>query len=225
VVLALTAISLCGTSVAAGEVAAQLTASLSRQELTIGATLSVTGRLASSGQGLAGVPLALQADVYPFHGFVPIAHATSAPDGSFSFELRPDRNTRLRVVSEGAAPTTGPVLSAYVDARIAGSAHILGAGRVRLTLRVRHAPGAGERPVSVWWFLAARGSRVFRLAAVTATRERSPGVTYASVIIDPPAKRFVYRVCLNPPWEKAMGAASTHRRCPEATFVLSRDAR
>ena len=63
------------------------------------------------------------------------------------------------------------------------------------------------------------------LAAVTSSRELSPGVTYSSVIVDPPAKRFVYRVCLNPPWEHAMGPASTHRRCPEATFVLGRHAR
>jgi hypothetical protein len=61
---------------------------------------------------------------------------------------------------------------------------------------------------------------VFRLAAVTATRELSPGVTFASAIVDPPARRFVYRVCLNPPWEDAMGPVSSHRRCPEATFVI-----
>jgi hypothetical protein len=63
---------------------------------------------------------------------------------------------------------------------------------------------------------------VFRLAAVTRARESSPGVTYASVIVDPPSKRFVYRVCLNPRWDKAMGPADAHRRCPEATFVLNR---
>jgi hypothetical protein len=224
-VLAVTSISLCGTSVAAGEAAPRLTASLSTPELTLGAALSVTGRLTSAGQPLAGVPLTLQADVYPFDRFVPVAHATSAPDGGFFFELRPDRNTRLRVVSEGAATTIGTRLDATVDARVASRARSLGPGRARLTLRVRHALAGDARPVRVWWFLAARSSRVFRLAAVTSSRELSPGVTYSSVIVDPPAKRFVYRVCLNPPWEYAMGPASTHRHCPEATFVLGRHAR
>jgi hypothetical protein len=87
-------------------------------------------------------------------------------------------------------------------------------------LRVRHAITANARSVSAWWFLAARASHVFRLAAVTATRELSPGVTYASVIVDPPVRRFVYRVCMNPAWEEAMGPAATHRRCPEASFVV-----
>jgi hypothetical protein len=225
VLLAFTSLALAGTSVATGEGMAQLTASLSRSELTIGRALSVTGRLTSGGQPLGGVPVTLQTDVYPFRGFVPSAHAISAPDGSFAFELRPDRNVRLRVVSEGAVATSGPVLAATVDAKVASSARSLGRGRVRLSLHVRHAPAGGAQSVRVWWFLAARASRVFRLAAVSVSRERSPGITYSTVIVDPPARRFVYRVCMNPPWEQAMGAPKTHRRCPEATFVLPRHGR
>jgi hypothetical protein len=57
---------------------------------------------------------------------------------------------------------------------------------------------------------------------VTATSELAGGVTYASVTIDPPAKRFSYRVCLNPSWERAMGTPSTHHPCPKHDFVLSR---
>jgi hypothetical protein len=167
------------------------------------------------------MPLTLQLDPYPFRGFVAVAHATSAVDGSFSFVgIRPDRNSRVRVISEGTPPVTGPVLVATVDPKISGRARSLGPGRVLLTLRARHAVAAGARPVSARWFLALRASRVFRLAAVTATRELSPGVTFASAIVDPPARRFVYRVCLNPPWEDAMGPVSSHRRCPEATFVI-----
>jgi hypothetical protein len=185
------------------------------------ADLTVTGRMTSGGQGLAGVPLALLSDPYPFRRFAVVAHATSSTDGSFSFPgIRPDRDTRLRVVSEGSTAVGGPVLVATVDPRISSSARSLGPGRVRLTLRVRHAITPNARSVSAWWFLAARASRVFRLAAVTPTRELSHGVTYASVIVDPPVRRFVYRICINPTWEKAMGPAATHRRCPEATFVI-----
>jgi hypothetical protein len=127
---------------------------------------------------------------------------------------------RLRVVSEGSTAVSGPVLAATVDPKVSSSARSLGPGRVRLTVRVRHAITGKARSVSAFWFLAARASRVFRLAAVTPTREPSPGVTYASVIVDPPVRRFVYRICMNPPWEKAMGLAATHHRCPEATFVV-----
>jgi hypothetical protein len=205
----------------------ELTASLSSPEITLGRGLSVTGRLMSAGQGLSGAPLTLGSDAYPFGGgFAPLAHVTTAQDGSFSFlDIRPDRNTRLRVVADGSPGVTGPVLEATVDPEVLAGARSLGPGRVRLTLRVRHAIAGSGRAVSVRWFLAARASPVFRLAAITATRELSPGVSYATAIVDPPFKRFVYRVCLNPPWEHAMGTRATHRRCPEAGFVLRRDAR
>jgi hypothetical protein len=225
VALALIAVAVTFASSAAGEATPQLTASLAPSELTLGASLSVTGRLTQAGQGVAGVPLTLQADAYPFRGFVAVAHTATAPDGSFSFQLRPERNTHLRVIGEGAAAIVSPLLSATVDPGIVGSARSLGPGRVRLSLRVRHALTGGAHPVSVWWFLATRAVRVFRLAAVTSTRELSPGVTYASAVVDPPTKRFVYRVCLNPPWERAMGAAGAHRACPHATFVQAGDAR
>jgi hypothetical protein len=207
--------------------AGELTASLTPAEVTIGEPQVVSGRLAAGAQGLAGVPLALEADPYPFrHGFVPLAQTTTAADGSFAFlDIRLDRNTRLRVAAAGPPVLTGPVLEATVDPKITGSARGLGPGRVRLTLRVRHAATAHPSAPSVWWFLATRARTVFRLAAVTHARETSPGVTYASVIVDPPSKRFVYRVCLNPRWDKAMGPADAHRRCPEATFVLGRHAR
>jgi hypothetical protein len=209
-----------GSALAATE-PPELTASLSTEELTLGGALSITGRLTSAGDGLARTPLTLQGSLYPFRNFTPIAHAVAAADGSFSFTgIRPDRNIRLRVLSEGSTAVTGRALVATVDPKVSSSARSLGPGRVRLSLRVRHAITGNARSVSAWWFLAGRRSRVFRLAAVTATRELSPGVTYASVIVDPPVRRFVYRICMNPPWEKAMGPAATHRRCPEATFVV-----
>ena len=74
--------------------------------------------------------------------------------------------------------------------------------------------------MSARWFVRARGSQVFRLAAVSATREIAAGLLYASAIVDPPSKRFAYRVCINPPWEHAMGARATHGRCPIGDFVL-----
>jgi hypothetical protein len=204
----------------------QLSAALSPEELTLGRSVSVTGRLAPDVQPRAGVALSLQIDPYPYSGFSTLAHATSAADGSFDFPgIHPDRNTRMRVISEAAPSSVSPVLEATVDPKVRGDARSLGPGRVRLTLRLRHAVTGEKGSMDVRWFMAARGSRVFRLAASTASRELAPGVTYASAIVDPPARRFVWRACVNPPWELAMGTASSHRRCPEATFVVRRDAR
>jgi hypothetical protein len=206
--------------------ASALTASISANELSYGTALTVTARLVDAGQGLGAVPLALQADPYPFHGFATVAHARSEPDGSVAFVgVRPNRNTRLRVVSEGSPAGASQVLAVTVDPAATVKVRTLGPGMTRLTLRVHHTPYPRSAPVSVWWFLAARGTRVFRLAAVTSTRELSPELTFAIATVDPPSKRFVYRVCLNPAWERAMGPRPAHRPCPRNDFTVAHDVR
>jgi hypothetical protein len=190
-------------------------------EVTYGAGVTVAGHLTDGGQGVGAAPLALQVDSYPFRGFASVAHLTTGADGGFTFVgVRPNRNSHLRVVVEGSPATRSPVLSVIVDPNAASNARSLGLGRTRLSLRLRHTREGGSASVSAWWFVAARGTRVFRVAAVTATSELSPGVTYATVTVDPPSKRFVYRVCLNPTWESAMGAPATHRPCPQHDFAV-----
>ncbi len=201
-----------------------LSASAVPGELRYGAELTVAGRLVDSGQGVGAATLALQGEPYPSRRFITLAHTTTGPDGSFAFtDVRPDRNTRLRVTVEGSPGPTSPVLAVIVDPAVAINARSLGPGRTRLSLRVRHTP-QGEAPsTSAFWFVAARGTRVFRLAAVTPMHALSPNVSYASATINPPSRRFVFRVCLNPAWERAMGTAATHRPCPQHGFGVRRD--
>jgi hypothetical protein len=222
-VLASSVAAIAVASAPAAPLVAEVSAFLTPGELAYGMPLLVSGRVTAAGHGVGGAPLVLQADPHPYRGFVAIARVASAPDGSFAFTgLRGDRNARLRVLVEGSPAAMSPVLSVLVDPGAASNAAVLGPGRTRLSLRVRHTVEGGSAPVSAWWFVAARGTRVFRLVAVTPTRELSAGVTYASAIIDPPSKRFSYRVCLNPPWERAMGARATHGPCPEHDFTVSR---
>jgi hypothetical protein len=200
-----------------------LTAMVAPRELTYGAALTVSGGLTNGGVGLGGAALALQADAYPFRGFLTIARSSTAPDGSFAFaSVRLNRNTSLRVVAAGAQDTTSPPLGVVVDPRADSYARSLGPGRTRLSLRLRHTRIGGSAPAVARWFVAARGTRFFHLAAVTLTWELSRGLTYASAIVDPPSKRFVYRVCLNPSWGYAMGPAATHRPCPQEDFTVPR---
>jgi hypothetical protein len=188
--------------------------------------LTVSGSLTNAGQGVAGAPLALQSDAYPFRGFVTVARLSAAPDGSFSFaEVRPDRDSRLRVVLEGSPVSVSPTLPVIVDPAVELISHNLSAGRTRLSVRVLHARQGKLTAGNAWWFTAARGSRQFHLAAVTTTRETgagAAGLTTASAIVNPPSKQFTYRVCVNPPWEHAMGAPATHRPCPRADFQAPR---
>ncbi len=203
--------------------APELSASVLPAELTYGAALTVTGHLLENGQAVAGAPVELQADAFPFGRFVTVARLTTMLDGGFAFSgVKPDRNTRLRVVEQRSPGARSPVLPVIVDPSAAVDAVSLGRGRARLSLRVGHTSQGGSASVTAWWFAAARGDRVFRLVAVTRTRELSAGITYASATIDPPAKRFAYRVCFNPTWERAMGAPASHRPCPEHDYVVAK---
>jgi len=216
--------AVAGASSPLAPAARVLSASAVPGELAYGAALTVAGRLVDAGQGVAAAPLALQSAPYSFRRFITLGRTTTGPDGSFAFgDVRPDRNTRLRVTVEGSPSATSPVLAVVVDPTVAINARSLGPGRTRLSLRVRHTPQGEARAASAWWFVAAPGTRVFRLAAVTPTRALSPSVSYASATINPPSKRFVFRVCLNPAWERAMGPAATHRPCPEHGFGVRRD--
>ena len=135
--------------------------------------------------------------------------------------LAADRNTRLRVSASGDPNTEPARLSVTVDPRVKLSSRSLGRGRTSLSVRVRHALAAGAAPVQAWWFVQAHGSSVFTLAAVSSSRgapRRRP--VRSSATVDPPSRRFAFRVCVNPPWEAAMGAAQAHGPCPRQNFVL-----
>jgi hypothetical protein len=214
-------VSATSTATVSGAVSppAEVQVSVAPAELTYGGAATVSGRVLVAGAGLAGGPLALQAAPYPYRAWQTIARGISAPDGSFAFApLHPDRDTRLRVVLEGAPAAASRPLPVIVDAHaaLAVSAPVL--GRTHLSLRIVHSRWGGSGSVPAWWFAQVPGRRVFRLLAVTSTRELGPGVTYASATVAPPGRRFAVRVCLNPPWEHAMGAPFRHSGCPEHDF-------
>jgi hypothetical protein len=198
----------------------ELIASLSSSQLALRAPMTVSGQALEGGAPLADAPLALEGEPYPYRTFATLAHTVSGSGGSFAFApVQLALDTRLRVQLEGAAPpAASPVLSATVDPSVALSASDLGPGRSHLSIRLGHASQLASSPVQASWFVAARGSRSFHLIDTTSTRELSPGVTYASATIDPPAPHFLYRVCLNATWERAMGPPSSHSHCPQHAF-------
>jgi hypothetical protein len=202
----------------------EVIAALSSSEVALGAPISLSGQALEGGAPLANAPLALEAEPYPFRAFATIARTVSGSGGSFAFgPLALSLDTRLRVQLEGAAPpAASAVLSATVDPTIALASSDLGPGRSHLSVRLGHSSQLTSPPAQASWYVAVRGSRSFHLLETTPTRELSPGVTYASATIDPPAANFLYRVCLNPTWERAMGPASAHGRCPQHDYTAPR---
>src|SRR5271155_2392784 len=193
-----------------------LTAMLSAPAVSYGATVAVTGRLTASGQGIAGASLLLQADSYPYRGFVPIDTATSLPDGTFAFTgVRPNRDTQLRVASMGAGAVNSAASLLVVEPVVSVSSQAIGSGAVALRLTAEHtALGAGS-PSRAHWDLAPPGGAAFRLRAVTQTVE-SAHLTTAVAVVNPPAAAFVFRVCFVPAWRRAMGTSASYRRCVTA---------
>jgi hypothetical protein len=229
--LLLAAIVAAALLAAAGAPAATvptITATVAPAEIALGASVTVTGTLAGAGEPPPGSPspaapvhVALQADPYPFRGYSTVARADATPAGAFSFTgIHPDRNTRLRVVLDANPAVASAPLPVIVDPRVSTASHGIGPGQTLLSIRLRHTRLGGAGTAVAWWYVQARGSRVYRLAAATPTRELAPGLLYASAMIDPPSPRFSYRVCINPAWEGAMGAPGAHGRCPRHDFVL-----
>ena len=235
--LLLAAIVAAALLAAAGAPAATvpaITATVAPAEIALGASVTVTGTLAGAGEPPPGSPspaapvhVALQADPYPYRGYTTVARVQATPGGAFSFTgLRPDRNTHLRVVLDAEPTVASAAFPVIVDPRVATASHSIGPGQTLFSIRLRHTRLGGAGATIAWWYVQAHGSRVYRLAASTPTRELAPGLLYASAVIDPPSSRFSYRVCINPSWEGAMGAPGAHGPCPRHDFVLHpRDAR
>jgi hypothetical protein len=122
----------------------------------------------------------------------------------------------------GLPAAEAQTLELTVDPRVRLRSRSEGPGRVLLTLGVRHAVIGPPRETAVSWYLAAAGSSAFHLAGRTRGVEASPGLLTARATVDPPSRRFRFRVCLNPPWEAAMGPRGAHGPCPAHGFVLPR---
>jgi hypothetical protein len=170
----------------------------------------------------AGASISLEADAWPFRGYVAVTTTIAGAGGAYAFPpLRPDRNELLRVSVAGQGTSRSATSALTVLPRVRLGARSLGPGRTLLTLGVRHAQlGSAAAPSVVRWFTAATGSNAYHLIAVTSASELPGGLLRAETIIDPPARHFAFRVCINPPWEAAMGAAAERGRCPRTGFVL-----
>src|SRR5947207_11658588 len=75
-----------------------LTAAAARAKLRFGGATHLSGELSAFPSGNGGVPLDLEADPYPFGSFRHLASTATKRDGSYSFAVAPQRNTRYRVV-------------------------------------------------------------------------------------------------------------------------------
>lgn len=107
----------------------RLTIATKPSVLVFGSSTTISGQLQSEGN--AAQTIELQANAYPYSGFVTVATTTTDSLGRYSFARRPPVNTRFRTRTVKAPLATSPVAGVGV--------------RIRLTRQVSDAtPAAGQ---------------------------------------------------------------------------------
>jgi hypothetical protein len=130
---------------------------------------------------------------YPYPVATQIGSRLAAADGSFSFRVTPDRNTRYRVTLAGTA------IHAVTQVGVAGSVkttvRALPLGRARVTVVVYHPRDLRWGGARVAWSFAEGFHGRFSDQGTTSSRQASPGATVISQTVTLPAGHFRFRAC------------------------------
>ena len=169
-----------------------------RIEITSGQVAVIAGTATPAGQ--PGV-VRLLASPYPYRSFGTLQSAAVAADGSFGFEVRPDRNTHYRVELVGT-PAAATV-SVGVNDRTLSRVRALSLGRAGVTILVFHPSDLRWAGATVGWSFAIGRSRL-RAAPATRARRISKYVVALHTTVTLPAGRFRFRACFNPPGAAAL---------------------
>ncbi len=211
IALAGLALSLAAASPAAGR-ATTLSLHADRGEIRFGESTTVSGAL-SNGTASAGQTVELRADPFPYGSYARGPTTTTGPDGSYSFRVAPDRNTRYRVAFAGPPGVRSRAAQVTVDEHVRTRVRYLPRGRARLTIRSLHPPDlrwGGER--AAWYVSSSRRGPLRRVAA-SRTREARPGRTHLAASISVPAGPFRFAACFKRRPEAAMGRPASHPQC------------
>jgi hypothetical protein len=197
---------------ARAQAAPVLTATAARAEISYKHSTSISGTLKDeSGLPLPGQTIELQSDPYPFKSFAQEASGVTGADGSYSFTVKPDRNTRYRVVATGASART----KVLVDELLRVRSKALPLGHVRVTVTSTHPGDLRWGGRSAFWSIA-QGRGRLRRAARTRTHQRRGVTTATASLLIPRAGRFRFLVCFSASNDRALGPPTAHAHCNHA---------
>ena len=146
----------------------------------------------------------LLASPYPYRSFGAGQSEAVEADGAFSFEVRPDRNTRYRVELVGT-PARATV-AVEVTGRTVTRVRALALGRAGLTILVFHPRDLRWSGARIRWAVAVTGHARFTAAPATRSRRLSPYVVELHTTLTLPAGRFRFRACFEPRAAHALDA-------------------
>jgi len=151
----------------------------------------VFGQVATlRGTAPPGAQVQLVSDAFPFDRFAPRKSTTAAADGSFSFRVRPDRNTSFKAVA-GGAESAAVVVYVELAGGIRGRPAANGRWRLSsLVLGPRDLPYRGKR--LYFYAISKSGKSATRLGG---RRLRGKRGTFRAVLVTPVRVRH-YAVCV-----------------------------
>ncbi|MEA2428980.1 MAG: hypothetical protein QOF37_2608 [Thermoleophilaceae bacterium] len=207
------------------QVPATLSAAAARGEIVFSHSTTVSGSLHAEGQALGGQPVDLESSPYPYAAWTHAASTVSGPDGSYSFAVTPDRNTRYRTVSSGPFAGQSDPVTVLVDELLTAHVTALPLGRVRLSVTSRHPAGLPWGGRAAHWFVAEGARSRFRPVLRTRTLGHAGGATEARAIVPVAAGRFRFFVCFTAPGVRALGPPAAHAPCRHSAFRIGPHAR
>jgi hypothetical protein len=187
---------LLATANAAAETAPTVSFQASATQVASGRPVTLTGQASAAPPGSA---IGLYQSPYPFTASVSVAGTQTAPDGSFSFTVTPDRNMRYAAVVAGSPP------SEPVEVDVTGltfiNARALPLGRAQVTVVAYHPRDLLWDGARVSWSFTGPGFSAIRSS--TALR-LSPYVAVLRTTVTLPAGRFSWGACLRAPGARAL---------------------
>jgi hypothetical protein len=162
-------------------------------ETTFGKPTLLRGMVSADGAPLAGQTIELQGRRYPFESeFAPLAHTTSAADGSFTFKRTLDRNWQFRV-TDAAAGVTSKRLRAYVFPATSLTFRARSSRVIRLTQRYRVPKGVRLKQPTIF-YVGKRGRKTApRVASGKLERVRAGRYTSSAIVQLPKSWHGLFR--------------------------------
>jgi hypothetical protein len=184
-----------------------------------GESHQVNGTLTSDGRmPLAGQEVVLQGRPFPFDDpFEQLGTATTASDGTFSFETELTRNTKLRVLAPALGARSKQV-TAHLFPATQLSFRQVRPGVVRITQDYR-VPRAATLAGNTLFYLAPRKAKTSRINRLAKTRRVSAGHFRARVTVTIPNSyggRFRYAACYR--YSPGSGLGDPKISCPRSGY-------
>jgi hypothetical protein len=215
--IAAVALAAAGLAAAPASALAALDVAVVPSEARYGGTHHAEGRYTdAAGAPLAGRRIALEKRDFPYTGtFRPVAHATTAADGSFSFDdvlLR--RNADLRVVAFDG--TASGIARAWTYPAFTLRYKPAGTDRITVT-QTYTTPKDVRLSAPTLFYLGTASARRSTLKVAAKTRRTAAGRFAATATVKLPKAwkgRFKYASCFG--YSKRSGMGDPARGCPRA---------